>query len=103
MKLEVELTVLNTFVKRVSRLCCSGVHEVNREDGVITRESCSAELLHLTDELLLGVIQQVLREAARDVVEALKIDIVENEEEINRMIKHTFLVDLVGWHIDVRQ
>ena len=70
MKLEVEATVLSEAMKRVGGLCCSGVHEVKREDGVVPRESCSSELLHLTDELQLGLIKQVLREAAGDVVEA---------------------------------
>ena len=73
MELEVEVAVLSKILKREGRLGSSGVHEVEREDGVIPRESCSAELLYLADELLLGVIQQVQREAARDVVETLKI------------------------------
>ena len=76
MKLEVEAAVLSEAMKRVGGFCCSGVHEVKREDGIVPRESCSSELLHLTDERLLGLVQQGLREPAGDVVEALE----KNEE-----------------------
>ena len=69
-KLEVEPAVLHQSMKRVSRLCCSGVHEVKREDWIVPRESCSSELLHLTDELQLGLVKKVLRKPAGDVVKA---------------------------------
>ena len=72
MKLEVEAAVLSEAMKRVGGFCCSGVHEVKREDGIVPRESCSSERFHLTDKLLLGLVEQVLGEPAGDVVEALK-------------------------------